>query len=344
MSGNVLLGRDHLVIAEVAQAHDGDLNVAHKLIDLASGAGAHVVKFQTHIAAEESTTREPWRVKFSNRDSSRYDYWKRMEFSQDEWSELKEHCNSVDVEFMSSPFSPAAIELLLQVGVRLWKVASGEVANTQLLDHLAASGLPIIFSSGLSTMQDLRLAVTRVNLQKDRFAILQCATQYPAPPELVGLNVISELIQEFGCIVGLSDHTSSIHSSIAAAALGARIFEVHIRLDDDSSGPDASSSLTASQLSELVKGVAFVRRSALNPVDKHSLSEDQVRLATIFGRSLVASRDLINGSVIREEDVAYKKPGGGMRYEQLGEILGKVLQQSIKKDEQFRPTDVWVNT
>lgn len=344
MSRDVLLGRDHLVIAEVAQAHDGDLNVAHKLIDLASRAGAHVVKFQTHIAAEESTAREPWRVKFSDKDATRYDYWKRMEFSRDEWRELKMHCDSVGVEFMSSPFSPKAIELLLQVGVRLWKVASGEVANTQILDHLGATGLPIIFSSGLSTIQNLQDAVTRVNLPRNQIAILQCATQYPTPPKLVGLNVISELIQNFGCIVGISDHTSTIYSSIAAAALGARIFEVHVRLDDDSVGPDSSSSLTENQLSELVQGVDFVRGSMLNPVDKHSLSEDQVRLATIFGRSLVASRDLINGSVIGEVDVAFKKPGGGMRYEQLGEILGKVLRINIEQDHQLSLADIEVDT
>lgn len=342
MRQNVLLGRDHLVVAEIAQAHDGSPNVAHSLIDAAARAGVHAVKFQTHIASAESTFREPWRVKFSKRDATRFDYWQRMEFSVQQWREMKAHCDQVNVEFMSSPFSPQAVDLLMNLGIRLWKVASGEVANEQLLDSLKATNLPVIFSSGLSTIEELHFAVNRVQLPQTEFAILQCATQYPTSPDCVGLNVIPELESRFGCVVGVSDHTATTFTAVAAAAIGARIFEVHIRPDNDISGPDASSSLIESQLSDLVKGVAFVREALKNPVNKHSLSADQVRLRGVFGRSLVASRHLMLGHVLMASDFAYKKPGGGLRYHDLHRLVGRRLRHDLAMDQELSDSDVEV--
>lgn len=342
MRQNVLLGKDHLVVAEIAQAHDGSPNVAHSLIDAAARAGVHAVKFQTHIASAESTVREPWRVKFSKRDATRFDYWQRMEFSVQQWREMKAHCEEVGVEFMSSPFSPQAVELLMDIGVRVWKVASGEVANEQLLDSLKATKLPVIFSSGLSTIEELHLAVNRVQLPQAEFAILQCATQYPTSPDYIGLNVIPELESRFGCVVGISDHTATIFATVAAAAIGARIFEVHIRLENDDSGPDASSSLIELQLADLVKGVAFVREALRNPVDKHSLSADQVRLRGVFGRSLVASRDLQLGHVLMASDFAYKKPGGGLQYHDLHRLVGRRLCRDLALNQEFTESDLEV--
>lgn len=343
MPRDVLLGRDHLFIAEVAQAHDGNVATAHTLIDAAARAGVHAVKFQTHIASAESTSREPWRVKFSARDATRFDYWQRMEFSVKQWQELKAHCDEKGVEFMSSPFSPQAVELLLDLGIRIWKVASGEVSNGQLLDCMKASHLPIIFSSGLSTIAELRLAVNRVQRPVTDFAILQCATRYPTSADRIGLNVIAELQDEFGCVVGISDHSATVAAGLAAATLGARIFEVHIRLENDVSGPDASSSLVESQVAELVKGVAFVREALKNPVDKHSLSTDQEHLRRVFGRSLVASRSLNSGHVLESSDLEYKKPGGGLRYEDSQRLIGRRLRRSIAIDQAITEDDVEVD-
>ena len=340
MPRDVLLGRKLLVIAEIAQAHDGDIASAHSLIDAAARAGADAVKFQTHLAAAESTSREPWRVHFSSRDSSRYDYWKRMEFSPSQWKELKSHCSEVKVEFMSSPFSPKAVELLLDVGVPVWKVASGEVSNLELLRRLSDTGIPVILSSGLSTMSELRRAIEVLDLSTDALAVLQCTTQYPTMPERLGLNVLAELRREFGCVVGLSDHTSTIFASIAAAALGARIFETHLKADGDSTGPDASASLTESQLSELVRGVNFVFTSLQSKIDKQSLTAEQEQLRLIFGRSLVAARRLDSGDVLELGDIAYKKPGGGLRYEQLHLLLGRRLLRSLDVDEILQLDDL----
>jgi N-acetylneuraminate synthase len=339
---DVLLGKDHLIVTEIAQAHDGRLDAAHRLIDAAARAGAHAVKFQTHIASAESTVREPWRVKFSSRDVTRRDYWKRMEFSLTQWKELRSHCQEVGVEFFSSPFSPEAVDLLMEIGVRLWKVASGEVNNLQLLMSLRDTGLPVILSSGLSTMQELRAALDVLALPRTEVAVLQCATQYPTGPERVGLNVVGRFQAELECIVGVSDHSSTIFPSIAAAALGARIFETHIKESTDVTGPDSSSSLNEEQLASLVAGVRFIRASMLSPVDKDALSEDQLSLRGVFGRSLVAARDLPVGHVLAAADMAYKKPGGGLDFSWHSKLVGGVLLRSLEADEAIRIEDVEV--
>jgi N-acetylneuraminate synthase len=244
------------------------------------------------------------------------------------------------VEFFSSPFSVEAVDLLLEVGVRIWKVASGEVGNSQLLTALKASGLPVILSSGLSTIAELRSAIDLLSLSGSRVAVLQCATQYPTAPERVGLNVISRLRSEFECVVGISDHSSTIYPSLAAAALGGRVFESHIKEPNDGSGPDASSSLTEEQLRQLVDGVRFIRNSVLNPVDKDVLLSDQIELRKIFGRSIVAARELPAGHEITEDDLAYKKPGGGLDYSWYVRLVGAVLTRSLEADEALELGDV----
>ena len=143
------------MIAEVAQAHDGSLGCAHAYIDAAAQAGADAVKFQTHIASEESTLDEPWRVKFSRQDETRYDYWKRMEFSSTQWKELFLHCKERNVEFISSPFSLEAVELLYDIGMRLWKIASGEIYNPMLIDAVLDTNIPVVYSTGMSSIEDL---------------------------------------------------------------------------------------------------------------------------------------------------------------------------------------------
>src|SRR4051794_9997433 len=180
-----------LIIGEVAQSHDGSLGMAHAFIDAIADAGADAIKFQTHIAAAESTPGEPWRVKFSRQDKTRYDYWKRMEFTEDQWNGLKEHADERGLMFLSSPFSVEAIDLLERVGVAAWKVASGEVNNFPALDRILATRLPVILSSGMSPLHELDEAVARVKASGVDLTILQCTSAYPCPPEKIGLNLLS---------------------------------------------------------------------------------------------------------------------------------------------------------
>ena len=171
-----------LVIGEVGQAHDGSLGLAHSFIDVIAGSGADAVKFQTHIAAAESTPSEPWRVKFSRQDDSRYQYWQRMEFTESQWQGLKDHADEAGLFFLSSPFSLEAVDLLRRVGVSAWKVASGEVTNTMLLDQMIEDGQPVLLSSGMSKMEELSSAVRQIKTKGVPFAVMQCTSAYPTPP------------------------------------------------------------------------------------------------------------------------------------------------------------------
>ena len=209
-----------LIVAEVAQAHDGSLGLAHAFIDAVAAAGADAIKFQTHIASAESTVHEPWRVKFSRQDATRYDYWKRMEFSEEQWFGLKTHAEERNLKFLSSPFSIEAVELLTRVGVAAWKVASGEVNNEPMFVAMAASRLPMILSSGMSTIAELDAAVGRVKAAGLPLTLLQCTSMYPTPPEKIGLNLIPFFRERYDCAVGLSDHSGTLYAGLAAAAIG----------------------------------------------------------------------------------------------------------------------------
>ena len=177
-----------LIIGEIAQAHDGSLGTCHAYIDAISNAGGDAVKFQTHIAEAESTPAEPWRIKFSPQDATRFDYWKRMEFSEEQWAELKKHADERGLLFISSPFSMQAFALLSRIGVTAWKVASGEVTNLQMLDQMIASRLPILLSTGMSPIIEIDGLVERIRKNCSSYAVLQCTSMYPTPPEKLGLT------------------------------------------------------------------------------------------------------------------------------------------------------------
>lgn len=237
LSGRLLgPGNPPFVIAEVAQAHDGSLGAAHAYIDLAARAGADAIKFQTHIAAAESTPGEPFRVKFSPQDETRYQYWKRMEFTEPQWRGLVAHAREKQLVFLSSAFSPDAVDLLERLEIPAWKVASGEVSNLPLLERMARTQKPVLLSSGLSSWAELDAAVRTVQTAGAPVAVLQCTTAYPCPPERWGLNVITELRDRYACPVGLSDHSAAIHAGLAAVALGADLLEVHVTFSATASG------------------------------------------------------------------------------------------------------------
>ena len=210
-----------LLIAEVGNAHDGSLGMAHAYIDAAAEAGVDAVKFQIHIAEAESSLEEPFRVKFSYEDATRFDYWKRMEFSLDQWVGLKMHCEEKGVEFIASPFSNAAVDLLENIGVKRYKIGSGEVNNFLLLEKIARTSKPIILSSGMSSLLELDKTIGFLKPFGNPLAILQCTTAYPTQPEQWGLNVIQVLRERYGLSTGFSDHSGEVFAGLAAA-LGGR--------------------------------------------------------------------------------------------------------------------------
>ncbi|HEX5716429.1 MAG TPA: N-acetylneuraminate synthase family protein [Thermoanaerobaculia bacterium] len=326
-----------LVIGEVAQAHDGSLGMAHAFIDAIAAAGADAVKFQTHIAAAESTAGEPWRVRFSRQDESRYDYWKRMEFKEEQWAGLKEHAEERGLLFLSSPFSVEAAEMLERLGVKAWKVASGEVSNPVLFDYLIGTGKPILLSTGMSPLEEIDAAVKKVQAP---LAVMQCTTAYPCPPEKLGLNLIPFFRERYGCAVGLSDHSGTIYPGLAAVTLGAEVLEVHVTLSREAFGPDVPASLTTAELRQLVEGVRFLQRALAQPVDKDAMADEMEPLRQMFTKSVVARLDLPKGTVLAPEHLAVKKPGGGIPASRMAELIGGRLRRAVKADEALRFEDL----
>jgi N,N'-diacetyllegionaminate synthase len=329
-----------LIIAEVAQAHDGSLGMAHAFIDAAARAGADAIKFQTHIAAAESTPGEPWRVKFSYQDVTRYDYWKRMGFSEDQWHGLKKHADERGLKFLSSPFSVEAVELLERVGVAAWKIASGEVSNTPMFERIAATGLPVLLSSGMSSLAEIDGAAALVKERSLPLTVLQCTSMYPTPPEKIGLNLIPFFRERYECAVGLSDHSGMIYAGLAAAAIGIDVLEVHLTLSREAFGPDVPASVTTSELTELVKGIRFIETMNANPVDKEAMAQELAPLRDLFTKSLVVRLDLPAGTILKVEHLAIKKPGTGIPAKQLNEVVGKRLRRTVVADELLQEQDL----
>ncbi|HLB79922.1 MAG TPA: N-acetylneuraminate synthase family protein [Dongiaceae bacterium] len=333
-------GRSCTIVGEVAQAHDGSLGTAHAFIDAIAASGADAVKFQTHIAAAESTPGEPWRKPFSSQDKTRYDYWRRMEFAEDQWTGLRRHADERGLLFLSSPFSQEAFEMLGRVGVAGWKVASGEITNHALLNAMAATGRPVMLSTGMSPLAEIDAAVDRVKAGGAALAVLQCASVYPCPPEAVGLNVIGELRLRYGCAAGLSDHSGTIFPGLAAATLGIEVLEVHVTLSREMFGPDVAVSLTTAELAQLVAGIRFIERMRAHPVDKTAVSADAAPLREIFMKSVAARADLPAGTRLAPEHLTAKKPGTGIPARELPGLLGRRLRRAVARDALLAPEDL----
>ncbi len=333
------VGSAPFIIAEVAQSHDGNLNFAHAFIDSAADAGVDAVKFQTHIADAETTQAEPWRIKFSRQDKTRFDYWKRMEFTESAWRGLSDHAAERGLVFLSSPFSLEAAELLQSLNVPAWKIASGEVSNIPLLEKVASTGKPVLLSSGMSTWGELDEAVAIVRSKGAPLAVFQCTTAYPCPPERMGLNVLAELQERYSCPIGLSDHSATIFGGLAAVALGARFVEVHVTFHRKIFGPDVPASLTFEELGELVRGCRFIAASLDNPVDKQKEADSLAPLRSIFTKSIVSKVKLWAGNILAAEDVTLKKPGTGIPSSGLGGLIGRKLKFDIEADTQLQGSD-----
>lgn len=333
-------GHPAMIIAEIGQAHDGSLGLAHAYIDAAAKAGVDAVKFQTHIAAAESTMEEPFRISFSSQDQSRYAYWKRMEFTPGQWAGLAEHAADQNLVFLSSPFSEQAVDLLEKIGVPAWKISSGEIYNPLLLRRLAKTGLPLLLSTGMSSIGDLDQLVETVKGYKLPFLLFQCSTSYPCPPEEVGLNLLSFLRERYNCPVGLSDHSGTIYPALAAAALGVEMIEVHLTLSREMFGPDVSSSLVTAELARLVDGVRFIEKVLANPVDKNQLAGEKEPLRRMFTKSLALKEDLPAGTVLEENHLGLKKPGTGIPPTDLEKLIGRKLKKNYKASELLKYEDL----
>lgn len=326
------------IIAEIAQAHEGSLGIAHSYIDALAQTGVDAVKFQTHIAEAESSIHEPFRVKFSYEDATRYDYWKRMEFTPEQWAGLKSHCEEKNMEFISSPFSMAAVDLLEKLGVKKYKIGSGEVSNLLMLEKIAGTGKDIILSSGMSSLAELDNTIGFLKPFGNRLSVMQCTTAYPTVAGQWGLNVLPVLKQRYQLPTGFSDHSGDIFSCLAATALGAELLEFHVVFDKAMFGPDAKASLTIEQVKKLVQGVKEITTDLETNLSKES-SEGFAELKKIFQKSLAVNKALDKGHVISFYDLEAKKPAGyGINAGDFKNVIGKKLSRN-KSAQDFLTED-----
>lgn len=326
-----------LIIAEIGMNHDGSLGIAGRMIDVAAECGASAAKFQTHIAGAETVRGAPPPPYFSA--EPRFEYFERTAFRPEQWRALAARCAERGIEFLSSPFSIEAVELLEAVGVARYKVPSGEVTNLPYLEAIAGTGKPVLLSSGMSSWAELDAAVDTVLKYHDRLTVLQCTSEYPCPYPQVGLNVLAEMRERYRLPVGLSDHTLTSYASFAAVVLGATVIEKHFTLSRHLYGSDARHSLEPGELRDLVQGIRAIETMLTHPVDK----SDAGRFATmkaVFQKSLVALTDIPAGAVIRPEMIGTKKPGTGLPPARLPDVVGRRAARAIAADQLLGEEDL----
>lgn len=326
-----------LIIAEIGSVHDGNFESALKLIELAKECNADVVKFQTHIAAAETIRNAPQPPYFQG--EPRYEYFERTGFTLDQWKALKKHADDVGIEFLSSPFSIEAVELLEQVGVKRYKIPSGEITNLPLLAAVAKTGKQIILSSGMSSFAELDAAVTTVQAEQKDIVILQCTSEYPCPYDQVGLNLLAEMKERYKVPVGFSDHTLTIYAPIVAVYAGASVIEKHLTSSRSLYGSDAKHSLEPSEFASMVEGIRAAEIIRDTKVDKSDASRFR-QMKEIFEKSVVAVRAIQKGSTITAADVAAKKPGTGIPAAKIEEVIGRTAGHDIEADTVLQEGDL----
>jgi N,N'-diacetyllegionaminate synthase len=322
------------VIAEAGMNHDGSLERAMRLAEVAAEAGADAVKFQLHDPDAETTREAPSPPYFTN--ESRWDYFRRTAFHDEQWRTLSEACDRIGIDFLCSPFSLEALERIDRLGVKRHKIPSGEVTNLELVRAAAATGKPILLSSGMSSWGELDEAVAAAG---EDVTVLQCTSAYPTPLERVGLNVLAELRERYHKPVGLSDHTTGQYASLAAATLGAAVIEKHFTLSRSDYGPDAWLGLEPGELESLVRGIREIETMLASPVDKDDVGT-YGEMKRVFEKSVVAMADIPAGTTIEARMLGVKKPGTGITAAKLPELVGRRARADIRADSVVMEGDV----
>jgi N-acetylneuraminate synthase len=330
------------VIAEAGVNHNGSRELAERLVDVAAEAGADAVKFQTFRAEKLVSGRAPkadYQKKTTGDAESQLAMVKKLELDEASHATLSARCAERGIEFMSTPFDPESVEVLARLGVRRLKVPSGEITNPLLLRAVARAGLPLIISTGMSTLGDVEAALEVVlaatsggrKSLRDRLTLLHCTTEYPAPLGEVNLRAMGVMAAAFGLPVGYSDHTPGITVPIAAVALGACVIEKHFTLDRSMPGPDHAASLEPRELRDMVRAIRDVEQSLGDGRKAPTASE--VRNIVVARRSLVAARAIGRGESFSADNLTVKRPGDGISAMRYDEWLGKRASRDYEADE-----------
>ncbi len=322
------------IIAEAGVNHNGSFALACKLADAAKEAGADCIKFQT-FKSENLVSRSAKKAEYQKKttgDSSQQDMLKKLELSFDEFLELKKYCENAGICFLSTPFDFDSIDFLNTIDMPFWKIPSGEVTNLPYLLALAGTGKPVVMSTGMCTLQEIREAidVLQANGTKE-IKLLHCNTEYPTPFEDVNLKAMQTMRDEFRMEVGYSDHTKGIEVPIAAVALGATIIEKHFTLDRNMEGPDHKASLEPQELAEMVCCIRNIEK-ALGTGDK-TPTPSETKNITVARKSIVAKTKIKAGDTLTEDNITVKRPGTGISPMKWFEVLGTKAVKDFDEDE-----------
>ena len=322
-------GRPAFVIAEAGVNHNGNLDLAFQLVDAAIAAGAEAVKFQTFIAAEliaAGAAKAEYQKATTGDQESQLEMIKRLELSFGDFQKLKIYCDDQGITFLSTPFDLKSIDFLANLGVVAFKISSGDLTNDPLLRHVAAKGRPVILSTGMSNLDEVREALAV--LHDTDVILLQCVTNYPAAAEDINLRAMLSMQSAFDVNVGYSDHTLGIEVALAAVALGACVIEKHFTLDKNLVGPDHRASLEPHEFKAMVDGIRKVEASLGNGQKIPAASETSN--AAVARRSIVAARDISAGTQITSAEIAFKRPGTGLAPRMADQLLGKTARVDVK--------------
>lgn len=322
-------------IAEAGVNHNGDINIAKRMIDVAKDAGADAVKFQTFHAeslASIYAKKAEYQLETTDKKESQQQMLKKLEISYEMHLELMEHCKKRHITFLSTPFDIDSICLLERIGIPMYKIPSGEVTNLPYLRKIASLHLPVIMSTGMCNINEVKEAVKilKENGAKE-VSVLHCNTQYPTPIEDVNLNAMISMREELGIPVGYSDHTEGIEIGIAAAALGAQIIEKHFTLDKEMEGPDHKASLEPDELTAMIRAIRNVE-IALGTKNKLPSKSEYANI-NIVRKSIVAKKTILKGESFTEENVTTKRPGNGISPMKWDDVIGQKAKRNFDEDE-----------
>ena len=331
------------VIAEAGVNHNGDPEMALQLIDAAAAAGADYVKFQTFRADHIATATAPkadYQQQTTGTAESQLDMIRKLDLSEQTHLHLVQRCREKGIRFLSTAFDLPSVELLERIGIDFYKIPSGELTNLPYLRKIAALGKPVLLSTGMATLQEVRdtfEVLVNGGIAKERITILQCTTEYPAPPAETNLLAMRTMQQEFGTAVGFSDHTEGITIAIAAVAMGATVIEKHFTLDRNLPGPDHKASLEPDELKAMIDGIRLVEKAMGDGIKRPGNAE--MRNKNIARKSLHLTKDLAAGHVLTANDLIPKRPGNGISPMLIDTVIGKKLLRDGVADEQLLPGD-----
>lgn len=326
-------GYPPFIIAEACINHEGNINIAEKMVYTAHAMGADCIKFQIHVLENEMLREAP---QSDNFEEPLWDTLEKTNLSVDEHVYLKKLCDRLGILYLCTPFSRAGADILEDIGVDFYKIGSGEMTNLPLIEHIGRKGRPIIVSTGMSTIEEIRETVNFIKSIDTPLILTHCVSAYPTPYSRVNLGLIPRYRQEFGVIIGLSDHSRGIYTALGAVALGVCLLEKHFTLDKMQKGPDHASSIEPYELGELVKGAKAIY-SALGTERKIFPEEEQI--VAWARESVVSEKEIKKGMVIGEDMLWVKRPSPGpgvFPAKDLKEIIGKRAKVDIPKDIQIK--------